>query len=400
MPAPKAKIPEALVLVGVVLLAAAALVRAAAERPGCALSTRDRVQGRSGRPARIVSIAFREELSIGVPEGDEAQMFGSSVQFNIDEKGNIYATDWDAKQIKKFGPDGKHLLTFGRKGQGPGEFQNPGVVRFLKDGTLYLSENFGNKIIFFDENGVYLRQSSLPADIFDIWITPAGTYLGTEQVAPQHVGEGPVENAIKIYDGSFKPILELHRESFVFPDRSLGPAQGYAQITNEFLARPTAMAVMGPDGCLFFGRSDVYAIDVIAPEGRKIRTISRDTAALPYKAPDRDFLLKEEEEQMKSLTGSETLVKEFLGLIRFPETKPFIRTLVPMDDGGLAVVVDHEGYAAAWLDLFTRDGAFLGRVRAAIPPLNLMFRNGKAYALHKDEDGFLSIKRYGYDMGH
>jgi hypothetical protein len=158
--------------------------------------------------------------------------------------------------------------------------------------------------------------------------------------------------------------------------------------------------VMGPDGCLFFGRSDVYAIDVIAPEGRKIRTISRDTAALPYKAPDRDFLLKEEEEQMKSLTGSETLVKEFLGLIRFPETKPFIRTLVPMDDGGLAVVVDHEGYAAAWLDLFTRDGAFLGRVRAAIPPLNLMFRNGKAYALHKDEDGFLSIKRYGYDMGH
>jgi hypothetical protein len=400
MSAQKAKIPEVLFLMGAVLLAGVALVRAASGQPGGALSSSGQIQGRLGRPARIVSITFREELSIGVPEGDEAQMFGSSVQFNVDEKGNIYATDWDAKQIKKFGPDGKHLLTFGRKGQGPGEFQNPGVVRFMTDGTLYLSENFGNKMIFFNENGAYLKQSSLPADIFDIWITPAGTYLGNEQVAPQYVGEGPVENAIKVYDGNFKPILELHRESFIFPDRSLGAAQGYAQITNEFLARPTAMAVLGPDGRIFFARSDIYAIDVFTPEGRKLRTISRAAPALPYKAPDRDFLLKEEEERMKSLTGSETLVKEYLGLIRFPGNKPFIRTLVPMDGGDLAVVVDHEGHTAVWLDLFNRDGAFLGRVRAAIPPLNLMFKNGKAYALQKDEDGFLSIKRYSCDMGH
>ncbi|MCK7469704.1 MAG: hypothetical protein MZU95_02020 [Desulfomicrobium escambiense] len=83
------------------------------------------IQGRPGRPATIVSITFREELSIGVPEGDEAQMFGSSVQFNVDEKGNIYATDWDAKQIKKFGPDGKHLLTFGRKAKDPGNSRIP-----------------------------------------------------------------------------------------------------------------------------------------------------------------------------------------------------------------------------------------------------------------------------------
>ncbi|MCK7469702.1 MAG: hypothetical protein MZU95_02010 [Desulfomicrobium escambiense] len=175
--------------------------------------------------------------------------------------------------------------------------------------------------------------------------------------------------------------------------------RGYAQITNEFLARPTAMAVVGPDGRIFFARSDIYAIDVFTPEGRKLRTISRAAPALPYKARDRDFLLKEEEERMKSLTGSETLVKEYLGLIRFPGNKPFIRTLVPMDGGDLAVVVDHEGHTAVWLDLFNRDGAFLGRVRAAIPPLNLMFKNGKAYALQKDEDGFLSIKRYSCDMG-
>jgi hypothetical protein len=350
------------------------------------------------RSAPVTSITFREELSIGVPEGEESEMFGSHVVFNVDEKGFIYATDLDAKQIKKFGPDGKHVLTFGRKGQGPGEFQNPSAVRFLKDGTLYVSEGFGNKIVLFDERGVYLRQSLLPGKFYDLWITPAGTYLGSEQVAPQYVGQGPVETFVKLYDRDFKPILELHRESFVFPDRSLGPAEGQARITSEFLARPTAMAAMGPDGRIYFGRSDVYAIDILAPEGRKLMTISRDVEALPYSERDRDFILKEDGELMTAMMRSESLTKEYLRLIRFPKNKPFFRALVPMDDGGLAVVVDIDGYTAAWLDLFDRQGTFLGRVRASIPALNLMFKKGKAYALHRDDSGFLSIKRYGYEL--
>jgi hypothetical protein len=385
---------------GALLLGGAAFIDTAELRSGGALALAQEARGAHPPVKEIKAIVLKEELSIGVPEGGENEMFGSSVVFNVDDRGDIYATDGDAKQVKKYGPDGKHILTFGRPGQGPGEFQNPSVVRFMKDGTLYVSEGFGNKIIFFDEKGVYLRQSLLPGEFYDIWITPAGTYLGNEQVAPQYVGQGPVENFIKLYDGTFKPILELHRDSFVFPDRSLGPAQGQAKITSEFLARPTAMAVMGPDGRLYFGRSDVYAIDVLAPDGRKHKTVFRDVEALPYEAQDREFILKEDEERMKSMMRSEALVKEYLRLIRFPEKKPYFRMLVPMDEGGLAVVVDIEGYAAAWLDLFDRDGGFRGRVRAAVPPLNLLFKNGKAYSLHKDDDGFLSIKRYGYDLGY
>jgi hypothetical protein len=358
----------------------------------------EQARGPQRPSAQIKAMVFNEELSIGVPEGDEDYMFGSSVVFNVDEQGNIYATDWESKQVKKYGPDGKHVLTFGRAGQGPGEFRNPGGVRFTKDGNLYISENFGNKIIFFDRNGIYLRQSILPADIFDIWITPAGTYLGNEQAAPQYVGQGPVENFIKIYDGSFKSILELHRDSFVFPDRSLAPAQAQAQITNEFLSRPSAVAVMGDNGRIYFGRSDVYAIDVLAPEGKKLMTISRAVEPLPYRQADIDFVLKEDEERMTSMMRSEALTKEYLRLIRFPKNKPFFRALVPMDEGGLAVVVDIEGYSATWIDLFDRQGQCLGRVRVPVPMLNMIFRNGKAYTLHRDENGFLSIKRYGYGI--
>ena len=349
-------------------------------------------------PAQIKAITFKEDLSIGVAEGDENYMFGSSVVFNVDDQGNIYATDWDLKHIKKYGPDGKHALTFGRAGQGPGEFQNPGGVRFAQDGTLYVSENFGNKIMFFDENGVYLKQMVLPADIFDIWITPAGTYLGNQQVAPQFVGQGPVENFIRIFDGHFRPILELHKDSFSFPDRSLSAAQSQAEITSEFLARPSALAVMGAEGRVYFGRSDKYSIGVYAPEGQKLFTIARAIEPTPYGRKDIDFLLKEYEENMTSILHSESLIKEYLRLIRFPKFKPFFRALVPMEGGRLAIVADIEDLRSTWLDFFDAEGRFLGRVKAPIPMMNLIFKKGKAYSLYKDDSGFLSIKRYNYDL--
>jgi hypothetical protein len=347
-------------------------------------------------PDQIKAIVFKEELSIGVAEGDEKYMFGSSVVFNVDDRGNIYALDWDNKQVKKYGPDGKHLLTFGRAGQGPGEFRNPGGVRFAKDGNLYISENFGNKLMFYDRNGVYLKQTILPAKIFNIWITPAGTYLGYKQIAPQYVGQDPIETFIELYDGRFQPILELHRESFTFPDLSAGPAKSQAAITSEFLNRPEAAAVMGENGRIYFGRNDKYAVDVYAPEGKKLLTIVRDIKPLPYEKKDIDFALKNFEENMTSILKSETLMKEYLRLIRFPKYKPFFRDLIPMENGRLAVVVDVEGLDSSLLDIFDSAGRFLGRAKA--PSLIVMFKNKKAYSLHKDENGFLSIKRYAYEI--
>ncbi len=131
------RVSAARFLITAALLAAGVNLATVAGRssPGSAL------QNQKPAPAlvQVKALIFKEELSIGVPEGDENYMFGSSVIFNVDDQGNIYATDWESKQIKKFGPDGQHILTFGRAGQGPGEFQNPGGVRFCQGrGALYL----------------------------------------------------------------------------------------------------------------------------------------------------------------------------------------------------------------------------------------------------------------------
>jgi hypothetical protein len=96
------------------------------------------------------------------------------------------------------------------------------------------------------------------------------------------------------------------------------------------------------------------------------------------------------------LAGAHTIDKSRRMLIRFPKYKPFFRNLIPMDGGRLAVVVDFEANDLIWLDIFDVGGRFLGRAKA--PAQLMMFKNKKAYALHKDENGFLSIKRFAYEI--
>jgi hypothetical protein len=204
------------------------------------------------RPASIKEIVFTKDLTIGVVEGDENYMFGKSVGVGVDDRGSIYVLDWDRKQVRKFGPDGKYVLTFGRHGQGPGEFQNPSTVRFAPDGSLYVSENYRNRLLFFDPDGKFLSQTTLPENMRDIWITPSGTHLGIRHRAPMYVGRGNVEELYTIFDDKFRPIVVLHKDVIdISPPASLSLAQRLAEGGSYFLARPNPVATMGEDGRIY-----------------------------------------------------------------------------------------------------------------------------------------------------
>ncbi|MFC1725929.1 hypothetical protein ACFL4T_09895 [candidate division KSB1 bacterium] len=60
-----------------------------------------------------------------------------------DQFGNIYIVEMGNKRIQKFSNNGEYILTIGREGQGPGEFQFP-VCTGLIDSFLYVfdGENF------------------------------------------------------------------------------------------------------------------------------------------------------------------------------------------------------------------------------------------------------------------
>jgi DNA-binding beta-propeller fold protein YncE len=73
----------------------------------------------------------------------------------IDRHGDIWATDADAKdgkgdQVFKFSPDGKVLMTLGKKGvggEGPDTFDKPTAVVLAPNGTIFVADGHGNNRI-------------------------------------------------------------------------------------------------------------------------------------------------------------------------------------------------------------------------------------------------------------
>ena len=69
-----------------------------------------------------LKLELEKDLIIGDIK-DENKAFFHRVSAYVDQKGNIYILDSANSRIQKFDKNGKCILSVGKKGQGPGEFQ-------------------------------------------------------------------------------------------------------------------------------------------------------------------------------------------------------------------------------------------------------------------------------------
>lgn len=109
-------------------------------------------------PKKIV--AFEEDLTMGVEEGDKDYMFNYPVDIDSDSEGNIYVLDRGDNNIKKYDSQGAFIQTIGRKGEGPGEFQSPRFLCISDQDDIYVDKG-RNQIEIFALNGKYQRTQTL-----------------------------------------------------------------------------------------------------------------------------------------------------------------------------------------------------------------------------------------------
>lgn len=92
-----------------------------------------------------VSIQLLKKIG-DVDTADENLAFNYPSDIAMDASGNIYVLDSANNRIQKFDPEGKYLATFGRKGQGPGEFYNPDSIDIDANGFFYVMDTYQNRI--------------------------------------------------------------------------------------------------------------------------------------------------------------------------------------------------------------------------------------------------------------
>lgn len=108
-------------------------------------------------------------------QGEGAEGFGAPTSAIVAPNGDIFVADGHsncnckASRIVKFDKNGKYLMEFGKPGTGPGELNFPHALAFDSQGRLFVADRSNNRVDIFDQNGNFLdawTQFGRPSGIF------------------------------------------------------------------------------------------------------------------------------------------------------------------------------------------------------------------------------------------
>jgi len=313
------------------------------------------------------------ELAIGaILDGDLAYLFEDVRALARDAEGLIYVADSGSLTVRVFDHRGTHVYSFGRRGEGPGEFRIPILcgLAFDPDGRLWVNQTVSFEIFrvgvasvdylesFVVRDGATTARCGNPMFAGPTGITVARrgrSMFGTkdEHVQVTENGEvwGRVPNVHEIPDfGEWEwPVIVLR-------SRARGTNSG--SFPPPFAAR--VLVAHAPDGGFAQVFSPVYDIRVCGPDGTEKARVRRERVGpLVTEAEAR----KEYEELAKIRDGFRPGLQP--ELVKFPdytitERKPVFDHIWYDDDGRLWVAMwPAEGDSMHRAHVYDADGVFL-----------------------------------------
>jgi len=141
---------------------------------------------------------------LGEIEGeDENYLFYRPCDIAGDSEGNLYVLDGGNHRVQKFDNKGKHLTTFGRSGQGPGELQLPLSIDLDEDGNIYIADWRNCRLEVFSSQGEYLRSIKLKTPVHRIRLLSSG------EIAIMNPSVGRNNSSYEESEDGSKPFLPL-----------------------------------------------------------------------------------------------------------------------------------------------------------------------------------------------
>lgn len=132
-------------------------------------ATRDTLPGGIARVINVPPDAqieptwqIEEELRIGIREGGGAAQFGQIKGIAVLSDGQIAVLDAQAREVRLFDPDGSHLATYGRAGQGPGELEAPWGLMRSSDDRLWVPDHRNDRMTVYDPGAGFVASYPLP----------------------------------------------------------------------------------------------------------------------------------------------------------------------------------------------------------------------------------------------
>ena len=110
---------------------------------------------------RSFSRDYKLLMTIGTKgvAGDGEYTFNGPTDVAWNKNGDIFVTDGHVNaRVVKYTKDGKFIKAWGKKGNGPGEFNLPHSVAIDSRGRVFVADRSNNRIQIFDQDGTFLEQ--------------------------------------------------------------------------------------------------------------------------------------------------------------------------------------------------------------------------------------------------
>jgi len=321
-------------------------------------------------PGSPKSLVLTEGLCIGEEETEDF-IFSEIRTIEVDDEGNIFVLDSKEVCVKVFDKNGKHIRTFGKKGQGPGEMQFPGRMHLFEGKEIMIYDGGNNRLSYYSLKGECLREVSAGKYLFQRAIPDSsGNIIG--QVV---VYGDKIVYEIKKFDSELNPVLTIatiEREGISNVLNMVNPVISVRLMNNDHIA---------------WGNSPKYEIFIVNPEGKTIRKIIKDYTPVKISEPDKEKMIKD-------AFGDRGVPPGFK--LEFPKNFHPYYYFICDDEGRIySQTYEKDKKGDLYFDVFNAEGRYIVKFSLPEGELPYIIKKNKMYTyMLESEEVFPVVKRY------
>ncbi len=280
--------------------------------------------------------SYEEVLTLQQSEDEAASLLYSPSVILMDEEGFFYIQDSGNYRIAVFNPDGHYSHSFGRQGEGPGEFQYLSLLS-VRDDIVTVHDSWLQRTSLFRTDGTLIssvsRQTTSGGRYIELYPGPDDTRITLSQVWEGGENEYRYEHLRVVTlntDGDTLGLMESATVPFGyrFNEQNI---RSTAYV--HFMARPQAV-ILPAEGILLTSgtETELCWYDLTGNLQRRIRIDMEREVVTPE---ERGRIIDRSEERVAE-AGSDirrTLAKLQQKHMRIPDSKDFWSGLI-VDDSG------------------------------------------------------------------
>ena len=322
--------------------------------------------------------------------GDDVMARVNAVR--VDDVGNIYVMEFTQSKIFVFGPAGKFLFSFGKKGEGPGEIKN--AFRFFLLDDMIIVPELG-KFSFFDLKGKFIKSMNTGRMVAPLTFLDEGHFFHTGGLMSREKKSGDMLYLFDLETRKDKVIAEIPKEEAL-----TATSGGMTLVLKDRTTTPGIVLAL-KDKHIYYGKSDKYLVKKAGLDGKEIFSFSLD--GRKQKKISMAFKRKRFE---NVIVNGRKMAKEMVDQMAksMPDEMPYFNRIMVDEQGLIYVFIsDLENEAGREIDIFSPEGKYLYHGEIKMPgnykiSTALAFKDNFLFAFCEDEEGIGKLLKFKINL--